>query len=269
MDGLFKGSSEQDQLNKIVQTLGTPPTAWDQGHKLAKKMGFQFGSFSPTPLGNIIKNASPEAIDLITQMLQYDPTMRPTASAILTHPYFTKSIHTSNNTSPIWGEESMRENYAKKKTIIGQNRYENPNKNVINIQNNAQGRNLRDLDDWDEDFADLTPQNMKKNSSPDHGPMSNRSFAKGSLENSQVLNNSRGPTHQLRNSGNYTKHDDKPAAYDPKKWDNKLDESLEDDFDVFEKKKDAKKPAGGGGKGTVKQEASKKAGFDEGWADDF
>ena len=41
-----------------------------------------------TPLESIIPNASPDAIDLILKMLQWDPQKRPTAMQCLQHPFF-------------------------------------------------------------------------------------------------------------------------------------------------------------------------------------
>jgi serine/threonine protein kinase len=51
-------------------------------------MQFRFPQFAPTPLSQIITNASPEAIQLITDLLLYDPQQRPTASASLQYPFF-------------------------------------------------------------------------------------------------------------------------------------------------------------------------------------
>lgn len=52
---------------------------WPDGLKLAAAMNFRFPQFAPTPLNKIITNACPEAIDLITQLCQWDPNKRPTA----------------------------------------------------------------------------------------------------------------------------------------------------------------------------------------------
>jgi len=86
---LFPGSNEHDQIVKICSILGTPtPQNWPEGYKLASKIGFTFPQFVATPLEKIITNASPDAIDLISQMMRFDSGKRPTASDCLHHPYF-------------------------------------------------------------------------------------------------------------------------------------------------------------------------------------
>ncbi|CAE7648434.1 MAK [Symbiodinium microadriaticum] len=42
----------------------------------------------PTPLSQIIPNASHEAVVLMTDLLKYDPQQRPTCSQTLQYPYF-------------------------------------------------------------------------------------------------------------------------------------------------------------------------------------
>ncbi|KAG0577393.1 hypothetical protein KC19_5G153000 [Ceratodon purpureus] len=57
--------------------------------KLAASLNFQFPQLSSsTHLSQLIPNASPEAIDLISSMCVWDPTKRPTASQALQHPFF-------------------------------------------------------------------------------------------------------------------------------------------------------------------------------------
>ena len=43
-----------------------------------------------TTLGEMIKTASEDAMDLVTQLLVFDPTKRLTASQALAHPYVYK-----------------------------------------------------------------------------------------------------------------------------------------------------------------------------------
>lgn len=78
---LFPGANAIDQLNKIVQILGSPDQEnWSDGYKLAKKKGYYFPSQKKQDLTRLIPNASSAAIDLIEQTLQYNPKKRPKAS---------------------------------------------------------------------------------------------------------------------------------------------------------------------------------------------
>ena len=76
---LAPGNSESDQLMKLCLVLGTPPADWVDGHKLASNRRVEFPRCPITPLKSIIPNASDEAIDLISKMLQWDPHKRPSA----------------------------------------------------------------------------------------------------------------------------------------------------------------------------------------------
>ena len=90
---LFNGASEMDQIYKVCSILGTPSNnTWGEGYRLAAQMGFNFPQFNPVPLSSMIPNASSEAIQLITEMLRYDPHKRPTAQQVLQHPYFSGFI---------------------------------------------------------------------------------------------------------------------------------------------------------------------------------
>lgn len=61
---------------------------WPEGYKLAAAIGFSFPKFVPTSLKTIIPNAPDEAIDLMHQMMQFNPLKRPTATQCLQHEYF-------------------------------------------------------------------------------------------------------------------------------------------------------------------------------------
>eukprot|EP00744_Colponema_vietnamica_P003014 GILI01004668.1.p1 GENE.GILI01004668.1~~GILI01004668.1.p1 ORF type:complete len:494 (-),score=78.93 GILI01004668.1:190-1671(-) len=97
---LFPGSSETDQIYKICSVMGTPSMqAWPEGIRLAAQIGFKYPQFNPTSLSSLVPNASPEAIQLMQDLLKYDPAKRPTASQALQYPYFQAFIPIPRNIS--------------------------------------------------------------------------------------------------------------------------------------------------------------------------
>jgi len=71
---IFPGASEADQIHKICSVLGTPKKEeWEEGFKLAAQISFKFHQFLPVPMQSLIPNASPDAINMIASMLQYNP----------------------------------------------------------------------------------------------------------------------------------------------------------------------------------------------------
>ncbi|NXX54173.1 MAK kinase, partial [Scopus umbretta] len=86
---LFPGTSEVDEIFKICQVLGTPKKSdWPEGYHLASAMKFHFPPCVPISLKTLIPNASNEAIQLMSDMLNWNPKKRPTASQALKYPYF-------------------------------------------------------------------------------------------------------------------------------------------------------------------------------------
>jgi len=55
-------------------------------------MNFRFPQFASTPLSTLIPHASPEAIQLMRDLMKYDPNKRPTASQTLQCPFFMMGI---------------------------------------------------------------------------------------------------------------------------------------------------------------------------------
>ncbi|XP_008428006.1 serine/threonine-protein kinase ICK isoform X1 [Poecilia reticulata] len=86
---LFPGSSEVDTIFKICQVLGTPKkTDWPEGYQLASAMNFRWPQCVPSNLKTLIPNASPDAIRLMTDLLQWDPKKRPASAQALRYSYF-------------------------------------------------------------------------------------------------------------------------------------------------------------------------------------
>jgi len=86
---LFYGANEKEVLYRICSVLGTPTyDTWAEGIQQANLIGFKFHYSNKTELEEIIPNASEEAIDLMKQMLRWDPNKRATAANLLNHKFF-------------------------------------------------------------------------------------------------------------------------------------------------------------------------------------
>lgn len=86
---LFPGSSEVDQLFKICSVLGTPEKGeWPEGYRLAATIHFRYPECIKVPLNTIVTRCSQAGLDLLEDMLHYDPDKRPTAQQSLKYAYF-------------------------------------------------------------------------------------------------------------------------------------------------------------------------------------
>ena len=74
---LFCGSNEKEVLFKICSVLGTPTyDTWNDGIQQANIVGIRFPTNPGIELEKIVTGASSEAIDLMKQMLKWDPNKR-------------------------------------------------------------------------------------------------------------------------------------------------------------------------------------------------
>ncbi len=69
-------------------------------------MNFRFPQFVPTPLNQIVPNASQEGLILMQDLMKYDPQQRPTASQTLQYPFFQVNISLPPPTSSAVPTES-------------------------------------------------------------------------------------------------------------------------------------------------------------------
>lgn len=86
---IFKGKDYVNQLNRILQILGTPPdeTLKRIGSKNVQDYIHQLGFIPKVPFVDIFPQANPQALDLLEKMLTFDPQRRITVEEALEHPY--------------------------------------------------------------------------------------------------------------------------------------------------------------------------------------
>lgn len=85
---LFPGESGIDQLVEIIKVLGTP-TREQIKTMNPNYMEHKFPQIKPHPFVKVFRpRTPPEAIDLISKLLEYTPSARLTAIEAMCHPFF-------------------------------------------------------------------------------------------------------------------------------------------------------------------------------------
>ena len=84
---LFNGANNMEILQNITKIVGTPKPEDLTTFEHTKKYPL-FGVKTTTLKATLPKFATPEFIDLLTQIFVYDPTKRPTAAQCMKHPFF-------------------------------------------------------------------------------------------------------------------------------------------------------------------------------------
>jgi serine/threonine protein kinase len=93
---LFPGDSEIDELFHIFRALGTPNEETWPGVTRFPNYQDTFPNWRPKPIQNLLPGHNdPQALDLLRQMLAYEPTQRISSKAALNHPYF-RNLDKSN-----------------------------------------------------------------------------------------------------------------------------------------------------------------------------
>lgn len=101
---LFPGQSEVDQVFRICEVMGDPTSDygkdergrtrgggyWDRATKMAKAVGFSFPKIQPIQFESLYdRNLVPfQLVDMMADLMRYDPKARLTTSQTLDHPYF-------------------------------------------------------------------------------------------------------------------------------------------------------------------------------------
>ncbi|XP_067999359.1 serine/threonine-protein kinase ICK [Melanerpes formicivorus] len=107
---LFPGASEIDTIFKICQVLGTPKkNDWPEGYQLSAFMNFHWPQCVPNNLKTLIPNASSEAVQLMRDMLQWDPKKRPTTSQVwFCFLFLTSACDASCHCKPPFGDSCLQ-----------------------------------------------------------------------------------------------------------------------------------------------------------------
>ncbi|KAI2497090.1 protein kinase [Fragilaria crotonensis] len=98
---LFPGENEIEQVYLITQVLGSPDLCWQEGIRLADKLGMRLKCERPKSLRDRVPSASSDAVDFMTRLLQWNPDDRPTCEAALVHQYFAEVTNLGIQSTPI------------------------------------------------------------------------------------------------------------------------------------------------------------------------
>ena len=143
---LFCGSNEKEVLFKICSVLGTPTyDTWNDGIQQANIVGIRFPTNPGIELEKVVPGASSEAIDLMKQMLKWDPNKRATAKALLKHPFFTNHTINSYFYTEIQSDIFFGDNNVKKYSNNDNNTKKSENKKTEKLNNN--NNNINDSND--------------------------------------------------------------------------------------------------------------------------
>ncbi|KAK4489875.1 hypothetical protein RD792_000522 [Penstemon davidsonii] len=86
-EALFPGDSELQQLLHIFRLLGTPnEEVWPGVGKLVN--WHEYPQWSPKPLSSAVRNLDENGLNLLSEMLHYEPSRRISAKKAMEHPYF-------------------------------------------------------------------------------------------------------------------------------------------------------------------------------------
>lgn len=134
---LFPGDNEIDQVAKIHKIMGSPPKElFNNLLSLSSRTDIVYDKTIGSGISKYLTHVSPECVDVINQMLIYDPEKRITAKQALMHPYF-KDLVAEDNKKLISLNESLSFIKLNDSSIIG-----STSKKRKNLKYNASKHNI-------------------------------------------------------------------------------------------------------------------------------
>ncbi|KAG0328902.1 Cyclin-dependent kinase catalytic subunit, partial [Podila humilis] len=94
---LFPGDSEIDELFRIFRLRGTPNEQIWPGVENLRDWKDTFPQWPRLDLKTLLPSLDDHGLDLLSQMIEYDPAKRISAKRALLHPYFEDIRHTFQN----------------------------------------------------------------------------------------------------------------------------------------------------------------------------
>ena len=135
LNPIFPGTSEFDQLTRVVNIIGTPKfNDWPEGFKLIQKLGMKFPSSTGLNFSNLIPNLSHQGINFLCELLNWDPLLRPSCSKIISHSYFEEVRH--KHFSEFNGISHPTHNQSNSNLSLTNTINSNCNLNILNLQTN-------------------------------------------------------------------------------------------------------------------------------------
>lgn len=132
LEPLFSGTSDIDQLSRLVKVLGTPTEEnWPGCSNLPdyRKLCFP-GDGSPVGLKNHVPSCSDSVFSILERLVCYDPAARLNAKEVLENKYFVEDpypvlTHELRVPSPLREENNFSEDWAKWKDMEADSDLEN------------------------------------------------------------------------------------------------------------------------------------------------